>query len=458
VTTHRSQHRSQHRSLRRGLAGATAALALTLTGCASYGVDPGAEGETGTITYWMWDSAQLPAYQQCAADFEAANPDVQVQIEQFGWDDYWNKVFTGFVAGSAPDVFVDHTSRFGEFAARGLIEPLDDRLAASDVDLDQYVPGSAELWVGPDGQRYGLPKDFDTVGMFYDATKAADAGLTAEQMNELTWNPTDGGTFEQAIAAMTVDTNGVRGNEPGFDPSSVATYGLGLENSGEAFGQTQWSFFTQSTGWSPVDEAWGTDFHYDDPRFQESIAWWTGLVDKGYMPPLSYTQGGSLDQQLQAGKYALITNGSWNIANYSKLDGVDLAVAKTPIGPEGRRTMTNSLGDSISTTSQNKGAAWKWVQHLASTDCQDVVARGGVVFPAIASTTPAAVETLSATGLDVTAFTDPIADGETFPYPEILQASEVQSIMGTAMDQVVGGDADASSLTAVNERVDAVFD
>ncbi len=82
-----------------------------------------------------------------------------------------------------------------------------------------------------------------------------------------------------------------------------------------------------------------------------------------------------------------------------------------------------------------------------------MVARGGIVFPAIASTTPAAVETLSATGLDVTAFTDPIADGETFPYPEILQASEVQSIMGTAMDQVVGGDADASSLTAVNERV-----
>ena len=30
--------------------------------------------------------------------------------------------------------------------------------------------------------------------------------------------------------------------------------------------------------------------------------------------------------------------------------------------------------------------------------------------------------------------------------------------MGTAMDQVVGGDADASSLTAVNERVNAVFD
>ncbi|MEH3077768.1 MAG: sugar ABC transporter substrate-binding protein [Quadrisphaera sp.] len=456
MSTSAPSHRCPSR-VRRGLAAATAALALTVTGCASYGVDQGGDGESGTITYWMWDSAQLPAYQQCATDFHATNPDVDVQIEQFGWDDYWNKLFTGFVAGSAPDVFVDHTSRFGEFAARGLIEPLDDRVAASGLDLGQYVPGSAELWVGPDGKRYGLPKDFDTVGMFYNAEMATEAGLTPEQMNALTWNPTDGGTFEKAIAHLTVDTNGVRGDEPGFDKSSIATYGLGLENSGEAFGQTQWSWFTQTTGWSPVDEAWGTTFHYDDPRFQQSISWWTGLVDKGYMPPLSLTQGGSLDQQLQAGKYALITNGSWNIANYSKLKGLQLAVAKTPVGPEGRRTMTNSLGDSISTTSQNKGAAWKWVRYLASPACQDVVARGGIVFPAIASTTPAAVETLSKTGLDVTAFTDPIADGETFPYPEILQASEVQSIMGTAMDQVVGGQAPASSLTAVNGRVEAVF-
>ena len=73
------------RRLRRGAAATTAALALALTGCASYGVDQGGDGESGTITYWMWDASQLPAYQQCATDFQDANPDVEVQIEQFGW-------------------------------------------------------------------------------------------------------------------------------------------------------------------------------------------------------------------------------------------------------------------------------------------------------------------------------------------------------------------------------------
>ena len=89
------------RKRRTAAAAATTALAVTaLTGCASYGVDPGAEDDSGPITYWMWDASQLPAYQQCALDFQALNPDIQVTIEQFGWDDYWNKVFTGFVAGS----------------------------------------------------------------------------------------------------------------------------------------------------------------------------------------------------------------------------------------------------------------------------------------------------------------------------------------------------------------------
>lgn len=432
---------------------------LLLTGCASYGVDPGAEGDTGPISYWMWDAAQLPAYQQCATDFSTVNPDIEVQIEQFGWDDYWNKLFTGFVSNSAPDVFVDHTSRYGEFAARGLIEPIDEQVEAADIDLDAYVTGSPELWIGPDGKRYGLPKDFDTVGIFYNKAMADEAGLTAEQMNQLTWNPDDGGTYEQVIAHLTVDGNGVRGDEPGFDKGDVVTYGLGLENSGNGFGQTQWSYLTQTTGWTYMDKpAWGTKFNYDDPRFQQTIAWWRGLIDKGFMPSLASTVGGSLDQQMQANRYAMMTNGSWNIANYGKLQGIELSTAPTPIGPDGHRAaMQNSLADSISTSSQNKGAAWKWVEYLASPACQDVVAQGGIVMPALKSTNEASKAKLSETGMDISAFTVQFDEETSFPYPEALNANELDSVMGTAMDNVMNFSAEPDSLTAVNERVDEIF-
>ncbi|WP_432571363.1 ABC transporter substrate-binding protein [Kineococcus sp. SYSU DK005] len=438
---------------------AAAGAAVLLTACGSYGVDPGADADTGTVTYWLWESAQLPAYQECATDFEAQNPDIDIRIEQFGWDDYWNKLFTGFVASSAPDVFANHTSRYGEFAERGLIVPIDEQVAASGIDLQQYVPGTTELWIGPDGKRYGLPKDFDTVGLFYNAGMAEEAGITAEQMANLTWNPQDGGTYEDVIARLTVDENGVRGDEPGFDRSRVRTYGLGLGSAGAPFGQVEWSYLAMTTGWWYMDrEAWGTEFNYDDPRFQQTYAWWRGLIDKGYMPPLAFTEGGSPDQQVQAGRYAIVSEGSWQTANYGALEGVDLALAPTPVGPSGRRAaMQNSLADSISTSSQVKGAAWEWAAHLASEACQSKVAQAGVVMPAVASTVETAKEALGRRGFDVSAFTDQIDAGTTFPYPSILQAAEVQSITASTMEGVMAFNADVDALTPMNEQLNALF-
>ena len=52
----------------------------------------------------------------------------------------------------------------------------------------------------------------------------ADAGIDAATLGDLTWNPQDGGTFEELIAALSIDKNGVRGNEDGFDgPTSPPT-------------------------------------------------------------------------------------------------------------------------------------------------------------------------------------------------------------------------------------------
>jgi ABC-type glycerol-3-phosphate transport system substrate-binding protein len=75
-------------------------------------------GEAVTIEYWLWDANQLPAYQACADAFMAANPNIQVNITQSGWDDYWNGIQTGMVAGTAPDVFTNHLAKYPEFAAK----------------------------------------------------------------------------------------------------------------------------------------------------------------------------------------------------------------------------------------------------------------------------------------------------------------------------------------------------
>jgi len=93
------------------------------------------------------------------------------------------------------------------------------------VATDIYFPGLADLWVAPDGSRYGLPKDWDTVAIVADQAKLDEAGVTVEEFSAATWNPDDGGTFQELIAKLSVDANGNRGDSPDFDPGNVVQYG-----------------------------------------------------------------------------------------------------------------------------------------------------------------------------------------------------------------------------------------
>ncbi len=449
-----------NRRMTRALALTAAVPLLALAACSGGDSDNGGGDNgsaTGEIEYWLWDANQQPAYQQCADAFAEANPGATVKITQRGWDDYWSTLTTGFQSDTAPDVFTNHLSKYPEFVGNNVILPLDDLVP--DIDTTQYADGLAELWVAQDGKRYGLPKDWDTVALFYNKEMTDDAGISEDEMNSLTWNPDDGGTYEQVIAKLTVDENGTRGDEAGFDKDNVAVYGLGLESSGAGNGQTQWSFLTQTLGWTHTDtNPWGTKYNYDDPGFQQAIAWWKGLIDKGYMPPLEQTVGASVNDTFGAGKAAINSNGSWMIGSYSGYEDIDLGIAPTPTGPNGNRaSMFNGLADSIFAGTDNKELAAKWVAFLASPECEDIVGKAGVVFPAIQSGIDEASAAFEAKGLDVTPFTVQVDDGTTFLFPITDHAADINAIMQPAMDDVMSGKAPVDSLTQANEQVNALF-
>jgi len=437
-------------------AASAVALGLTLVACggpaASTSAGGGDAAASGTISYWLWDANQLPAYQACADAFHTANPSITVQVTQAGWDDYWTKVTNGFVAGTAPDVFTDHLAKYPEFVTNGTLEPLDD------LKVGTYQKGLADLWVAKDGKRYGVPKDFDTVAIFYNKKLITDAGLKESDLANMTWNYDDGGSYEKVIAHLTVDKNGKRGDEAGFDKTKVATYGLGLDGgSGGAYGQTQWSMYTGTTGWQFTDKnPWGTKYNYNDEKFQKTQAWMAHLIDKGYMPNIAGAAN-SLDT-FGAGKTAMITQGSWMIGSFYGLKGVQVGVAPTPVGPTGKRaSMYNGLADSIWVGSKNKPAAKKWVEYLGSAACQDTVGEKGVVFPAIPSATDKAAAAFKAKGVDASAFLVHVTDGTTFLFPITDKASSVGNIMAPAMDAVYNGTAPASSLTKANDEVNATL-
>ena len=454
-----------------GIVGA-AILSLALTACgggggASSGDSADSQGgtidtstATGDVSYWLWDTNQLPAYQACADAFHAKNPNVNVKITQYGWDDYWGKLTNGFVAGTAPDVFTNHLSKYPEMVSQEQLVPLDDTLKKDGIDTSIYQEGLADLWVGQDGKRYGLPKDFDTVAVYYNKKLIDAAGVKEADLQNMTWNPDDGGTYEKTIAHLTVDQNGKRGDEAGFDKTKVKVYGLGLDGgSGGGNGQTQWSMYTGTLPWQFTDKnPWGTHYNYDNADFQKTMGWMASLIAKGYMPSIAAITGQSSTDLYAAGKYAMITNGDWVLGSMTGAKGVDTGLAPTPVGPSGKRSsMYNGLADSIWVGSKNKPAAAKWVEFLGSADCQDIVASKAVVFPAVKTSTEKAIAAFKAKGVDVSTFTNQVKDKTTFLFPITDHASEINGIMTPAMDGVFSGKTQPSALTDANNQVNALF-
>ncbi len=409
------------------------------------------------INYWLWDANQLPAYEACNAEFAQAHPDIRVNIVQQGWDDYWTGITTGFVSGTAPDVFTNHLAKYPEFAANGQLVDFQPWIERDGVDTGIYVGGLAELW-GRDGAQYGLPKDWDTIAIAYNQAMLEAAGVSVEELNTMTWNPEDGGAFGEIIAKLSLDANGNNGLSPDFDPENVVQYGIIIPGPGGAYGQTEWSWLTNTTGWTHTDGLYATQYNYDDPRFITTIQWVADLIQKGFSPGLEELNNLGATAQFQAGNGALVPVGSWQIGDILNAD-LETGFASIPAGPEGRKSMFNGLADSIWVGSPNQDAAWEWVKFLASPACQDIVGGYAVVFPAIPSAVDIAVAKRLEEGVNVAAFADLTeTEGATFLFPVTDYASQVSEIMNRAMEAVfLGLEPAATAIPAAAAQVNALF-
>ena len=86
------------------------------------------------------------------------------------------------------------------------------------------------------------------------------------------------------------------------------------------------------------------------------------------MPSVEAVTGQGSSDIFAAGKYAMITNGSWLTNQFFDLRGVEVGLAPTPVGPSGKRaSMYNGLADSIWVGAKNKPGAAKWVEFLELT-------------------------------------------------------------------------------------------
>ncbi|MGQ4511356.1 extracellular solute-binding protein [Streptomyces sp. DW26H14] len=422
--------RIRNRSRKLVAATAAAGLAAVACGCGA----PSASAGGTTVNWWTWDDKQAAAYQKCADVFDKDNPGVTVKITQYDVNDYFTKLLTGFVADTAPDAFMNSGQYLQQYAALGQLQPLDGYIRKSGLDLKRYTTGTASYRY-TDGKLYALPMDWAMAGLYYNKDMLKKAGYTEADVDNLTWNPDNGGTFEKMVAHLTVDSRGRRGDQPGFDKHHVRIYGIGALGVQDFTGQTSWNPLVSTLGWRPGDKTqWPTVFRFDDPRFVKTMNWVRDLTDKGYAPTEGeFTSAGnapSSAQLLGSGKVAIANDGSWSATSYPDIPKLDYGIALNPKGPDGKRSgESNPNGNMIWSGSRHKDLAWKWVSFQESQQCQTIAGRSGTFFPSIAASMDATAAALKKKGVDLSPFITAQRDGDLYPSPTYGNGTAMQKTL-----------------------------
>jgi multiple sugar transport system substrate-binding protein len=96
---------------------------------------------------------------------------------------------------------------------------------------------------------------------------------------------------------------------------------------------------------------------------------------------------------------------------------------------------------------------------VGSAECQNIIGKSGVVFPARPEGTELAIKfNQEERNLDVTPFTDQVAQDTTFLFPVTSNAADITALMNPVMDSIYIGTEPASSLTGLNEQLNRLFD
>lgn len=166
-------------------------LSLALAGCGSTGSSGSAaapaadlanveyEGSVSVITRYAGENAAF--FEKMAADYEAAHPGVEVELQQESDQGYKDKIKTLIASQSVPDVYFSWAGNYAEqFYDNGLALDLTS-VIAPDTEWGSTMTPLALDAFSKDGKNYGVPLGLDAKYMLYNKAMFQEAGVEVPQ-------------------------------------------------------------------------------------------------------------------------------------------------------------------------------------------------------------------------------------------------------------------------------------
>ena len=321
-----------------------------------------------TLSISIWDSNQEPGINEILADF-TEETGIKTKLTVVKWDEYWTMLEAGAQGGSLPDVFWMHSNESQRYMSNDMLLDLTDKIADSDlIDPANYPEDIWGLYTY-DEKYYAVPKDVDTIALWYNKAMFDEAGL-AYPTADWTWDD-----VTEAAKKLTKEDGSQYGLAVRNDNNQAGYYNLVYDNGGHIINEDK-----TKSGW-------------DDPKTIEAMEVLESWIKDGVMPPIETMSENGEDVLFQSGKVAMVPQGSWMVATYrdneytaKNCDVVELPKSATT----GRRaSVYNGLGWAASANGKNTENAWKLIEYLGSEKAQKKQAELGVTMSAYKGTSDA---------------------------------------------------------------------
>ena len=391
-----------------------------------------AHSQPVTISFTDWDPNQLKYIDiPVIKAFEKINPNIKVNAGQVPYANYFTKLETGLVSGTAPDVFTMIPNFIDQFEVNHALLNLTPYIKKAKINLGVYAP-FAVTNCSAGGNVYGMPWTVDTIGMYYNKADLAKAGFSTYPTN-LTWAPNGSGTLIPFLEKLTVDAHGKNATQPGFDSKHITQYALALSpDSTQIFADVYMAengggYQTTGPGGAPT---------VDSPQNVATYQFIWNLMYKYHVSPPGATviapNAGAEEGQFLSGKTALLQGGDWLITPINSGAKFKWGVGPLPSGPKGRIGTINVGCSSIPANDKNVSAAVALTEFGSSVQGQTIQANTGGWQPAMTSKSFLYVNAWKKLGIDATALT-PAAQGKLVALPSGVNVTAVQ----TATDDAV---------------------
>lgn len=316
--------------------------------------------------YARGDDAIFGVFKQLKAAFEEANPDMQVNIEEAPSDDWAQKFQLKLASGQAPDCLFECDCTITSEIRNGALEPLDDLIKNDPrFNKDDYWDIS---WYSSqyDGKTYGLPYDGGSVVLFYNLDLFEKAGVEPlDPKTPMSWDK-----WIEVARKLTVDRNGKRADEDGFDAKRISQFGISPAT------WLPWPYIFSSGGEVITPDG---QVPLDSPEAAEGLQFVADLHLKHKVAPNPAAENSNFT--FLTGNVAIDYNGVWNMVRYRS------AKFQWDVAPFPTNKVQASTGwySPLSITSQakNKEGAWKWISFCCSEDGARIVSKLGQAVPAL---------------------------------------------------------------------------